>query len=251
MTAAIILQARMTSTRLPGKVMRVLEGRTVLEWMIRLSQRIEGLDVVCVATPEGAVHDPVVHEAQRHGAVVVRGSETDVLGRFHVAANAIGADEIMRVTTDCPFADPQVCGSVLTQFRKERADYGNNNDPFTFPHGLDCEVFTRESLERAAREASLPYDREHVTPWMKREKSLKRTYVHGPGGECPSWRWTLDTPEDFAFLQAVARHIGPDVVPSWQQIADIVREHPEYDDINRIHRADRSNAPQGGFFQPK
>lgn len=251
MTAAMILQARMTSTRLPGKVMRVLEGRTVLEWMIRLSRHIQGIDIVCVATPEGDEHEPVVREAQRLRAVVVRGSETNVLDRFYKAAKILEADEIMRVTTDCPFADPQICGAVLARLRQEHADYASNNDPFTFPHGLDCEVFTRESLERAAREAWQPYDLEHVTPWIKRETSLKRTSLHGPGGDYPSWRWTLDTPEDLTFFQAVARHIGSDMVPSWHQIADIVRKHPEYHDINRMCRVDRGILPQGLIIPPK
>jgi spore coat polysaccharide biosynthesis protein SpsF len=236
MTTTMILQARMTSSRLPGKVMRHVEGRTLLEWVIRASQKIEGVDVVCVAAPHGEEHEPVVQEAERLNAVVVRGSETDVLDRFKVAAEATHADHIMRVTTDCPLADPVVCADVLQLLHSEKADYACNNEPFTFPHGLDCEAFTRNALERAAREATAPYDREHVTPWIKREASLKRVYLHGPGGECTTWRWTVDNAEDLAFFEAVAQHLGPEV-PRWQDVAAVLEHYPHYHDINRIHRA--------------
>lgn len=232
MTAVMILQARMTSTRFPRKVLEKAAGRTVLEWVIRASTRVAGIDRVCAAVPEGAVHDPVAAEAARLGAMVVRGPELDVLERFRLAAEHTDADEIMRVTTDCPMMDPKLCGEVLALRRDRGVDYACNNEPFTFPHGLDCEVFTREVLERAAGEAREPYDREHVTPWIKRDPSVSRAYLHGPGDERIHWRWTVDHPDDLAFFDAMASALN-DEVNDWLAASDYLGRHPELLEINR------------------
>lgn len=235
MIAAMILQARITSARLHGKVLKQVKGRTVLEWVVRGSERVPGIDLVCVATPTGPEHDPVVAEANRLGAVVVRGPENDVLERFRMAAVSVDADVVMRVTTDCPFMDPAICGQVLALMLEEGVDYACNNEPFAFPHGLDCEVFGREVLERAAASAVEPYDREHVTPWIKRDPSVSRAYLQGPGGEMAHWRWTLDTPEDLAFLEALASHLTTDT-PAWSDVAAILTAHPQLHEINRSSR---------------
>lgn len=233
--AAMVLQARMTSTRLPGKVLRVVQGRTILEWVVRASLRVPGIDVVCVAVPTGVEHDPVVAEATRLDTIVVRGPETDVLERFRLAAQHLDAGVVMRVTTDCPLMDPIVCGEVLSLLSARDVDYACNNEPFTFPHGLDCEVFTRAVLERAAANAHDPHDREHVTPWIKRDPSVSRAYLRGPGGEMAQWRLTVDTPEDLAFFEELAARLGPDM-PAWQDVAAILRASPQLHDINRVCR---------------
>lgn len=235
MTCAMILQARMASTRLPGKILQKAGGRTILEWVIRSSQRVPGIDVVCVAVPFGEVNEPVVAEALRCGAVVTRGSETDVLDRFRVAAEAIGATEVMRVTTDCPLSDPAINGEVLALRRREDADYACNNEPFTFPHGLDCEAFTRDALDRAAARATQPYDREHVTPWLKSDASIRRAYLRGPGGERAQWRWTIDHPEDLCFFRAIAERLGEEL-SDWRKVTALLERHPELHDINRARR---------------
>jgi spore coat polysaccharide biosynthesis protein SpsF (cytidylyltransferase family) len=225
----------MTSTRLPAKVLRVVQGKTILEWVVRASKAVPGIDVVCVATPTGPQHDPIVAEAVRLGAVVVRGPETDVLERFRLAAEQLDANLVMRVTTDCPLMDPTICGQVLSLLQDQDVDYACNNEPFTFAHGLDCEVFTRAVLERAARTTNDPYDREHVTPWIKRDPSVSRAYLHGPGGDMASWRLTIDTPQDLAFFEAVAAHLGPDI-PAWPDVAAVLTANPQLHDINRVCR---------------
>lgn len=234
MKKVIILQARFTSTRLPGKVLQQVNGLTILGWMIRLSRKIQGIDEVCVAVPEGPLHHAVVAEAQRHGATVVTGPEHDVLSRFAIAARATSADIVMRITTDCPLADPEIAADMLKMVVVSGADYGCNNEPFTFPHGLDCEVFTRKILEIAEREATDDYDREHVTPWMKRNRDISKVYLHGPGGHMTSWRWTIDTPDDLEFFKAVAR--GLEYAPAWQEIVRVLEENPHFHEINRTSR---------------
>jgi spore coat polysaccharide biosynthesis protein SpsF len=235
MTAAVILQARMTSTRLPGKVLQVVAGCSILEWVARSCLRVPGIDVVCVAAPESDTHEPVAIEARRLGLPVVRGSEHDVLDRFRVATAAMDATEIMRVTTDCPLIDPVLCGEVLARLRSEGADYASNNDPAGFPHGLDCEVFTRATLERAAVCAHDADDREHVTPWLRREPSVRRVSVQGPGGDCVHWRWTVDFPEDLAFFSAIAERLGDDV-SDWRRVSALLEAEPGLHEINRARR---------------
>jgi len=234
MKKVIILQARYTSTRLPGKVLKEVNGLTILGWMIRLSQAVQGIDEVCVAVPEGAAQDGVVAEALKHGATVVAGPEHDVLARFTLAAKATSADIVMRITTDCPLADADIASELLDLLISSNADYACNNEPFTFPHGLDCEVFTADILEIANREATEAYDREHVTPWIKRNKDIKRVYLHGPGGEMTSWRWTIDTPEDLEFFIAVAK--GFDHAPKWLETAEVLQANPLLHEINKGSR---------------
>ena len=235
MTAAVILQARMTSTRLPGKVMKRVGGRTILEWMIRASSQVPGISVVCAAVPVGSEHDTVAAEAERLGAPVVRGPEFDVLERFRLAAEVIGASEVMRVTTDCPMMDPALCGEVLALRRASGADYACNNEPYSYPHGLDCEVFTTAVLEKAAAAAKDDYDREHVTPWIKRHPSLVRSYLVGPGGECAHWRWTIDHYDDLHFFEQMADALG-DRANDWIAVSDYICRNPHLLDINRAHR---------------
>ena len=235
MTAVMVLQARMTSTRLPGKVLRVVKGRSLLEWVIRAGRQVKDIDTICVAIAMGEVNEPIVNEAKRLNAVVVRGSEDDVLDRFRLAAEVTSAHQIIRVTTDCPLTDSFICGEVLKLLKNSGADYACNNEPYSFPHGLDCEAFTRDVLERAAATATKASDREHVTPWIKHHPSVNKSYLHGPGGKVAQWRWTVDTPEDLLFFETISQHLGTNS-PNWEEIVEILELHPEYHEINRKSR---------------
>jgi len=215
MSAWAILQARMSSTRMPEKILRTAAGRSVLEWVVRAASATRGIDGVCIAIPHKDKHSPLVKEAYRLGVEVAFGSETDVLSRFVRAVDQIGADVIMRVTTDCPLSDPCINAQVLALL-EDGVDYACNNEPFAFPHGLDCEVFTHQILKQADRDATEQYDREHVTPWIKRTTNVKRRYLVGPGGEAALWRWTLDYPEDFEFFNAIADALGDGLSDSAQ-----------------------------------
>lgn len=231
MTTAVILQARMQSTRLPGKILYKAGKRTILEWVIRACSRIPGVDVVCCAVPDGEANEPVVSEAKRCGAVVTRGSEFDVLDRFKLAAESLKARVIVRITTDCPLTDPTIDGQVLALLAANDIDYACNNEPFSFPHGLDCEAFTREALERAASLARLPYEREHVTPWLKTDPSIRRANLHGPGGDFVHWRWTIDCPEDLDFVRSVVNRLG-DNISNWIEVSQLLHSHPELHELN-------------------
>lgn len=228
----------MGSTRLPGKVMRPLGDTTVLGQVLRRCAAIPGIDVVVCATGTGAADDPICGEAAAHGATVHRGSPDDVLARYHGAAGQVAADVVMRVTSDCPLIDPEVCGAVLALRREAGADYAANNMPPSFPHGLDCEAFTSAALARAATEATEPHDREHVTPWLRREAGLSRANLTGPGGDLVHRRWTLDYPEDFDFLAAVFAALPDAATAGWRRVLALVEERPDIAALNAV-RAQR------------
>ena len=188
-----------------------LAGRTVLHHVLARCAAIEGADVICCAVPAGGRDDYVAEEAARCGARVVRGSEFDVLDRYLDAALDCQADVVVRVTSDCPLLDPRIARRVAALVTDEGAGYACNNLPPSWPHGLDCEAFPFEWLAKAAREARLPSEREHVTPYLRNHPDVRRLCLHGPGGDIVDHRWTLDTEADLRFLRALFRRLpdGP------------------------------------------
>jgi len=208
MTFAVIVQARMGSSRCPGKVMMDLGGEPFLKRCLDRCDRIPGTDFVVVAVPDLPQDDPVAKAADSWGYAVVRGSETDVLARYAKAAREVHADAVMRVTSDCPMIDPEICGETIRFWQQSGADYGCNNMPPGFPHGLDCEVFDADALFAAEELAVLPYEREHVTPWIRTNAKMKRSSIQGPGGGMEKLRWTLDYPEDVEMFRAIYEEMG-------------------------------------------
>jgi spore coat polysaccharide biosynthesis protein SpsF (cytidylyltransferase family) len=251
MTKAVIVQARMGSSRLPGKVLKRLGRKPALAVVLERCARIPGIDVVVCAIPDEPASDPVAVAAQSCGAVLFRGSEHDVLARYAGAARAVGATTVMRVTSDCPLIDPGLCGAVLALLDRTGADYACNNMPPLWPHGLDCEAFPAEHLYRAARETVLPGDREHVTPWLRRHAGLRKINLDGPDGGLERHRWTLDYAEDYAFFRALWKAMGERAgQAALPDILAFLADHPEIAAINRnrideprladrTHRADQ------------
>lgn len=175
MTTAIIVQARMTSSRFPGKVLRMLDGRTVLDRVLDRAQRVIGADMVVVACPRDDASKPIYEACRARGVPFFAGSELNVLFRYYRAAVKHNAEIIMRITSDCPFFNPLIAGEVLRKLRDEDLDYASNVFPHrTFPKGFDCEAFTFDCLEAAQLNARDDYDREHVTPWMQQTEGLNR-----------------------------------------------------------------------------
>lgn len=233
-----IIQARMGSSRLPGKVLMELAGETILAHVLRRARAIPGVDAVCCAIPDDRSDDMVATEAARQGALISRGPEADVLERYRKAAAECGADVVLRATSDCPFLDPEVCGALVRLRAKENADFGSNNDPPGWPHGMDCEVFTGDCLTRAAREADQPFQREHVGPWMRTAADLKRVTLNGPGGDWMRWRLTIDFPEDLVmFRRLTALLPAPPAMPSVAEITAVLARHPDIGAINQARHA--------------
>ena len=229
----VIIQARMGSSRLPGKVTMDLNGAPVLAHVLARAAAIPGVDRVCCAIPDLAENDALAALAADLGASVARGSQSDVLGRYLVAARLCEARTIMRVTSDCPLLDPEVSGRVLAAFHAGGIDYASNLEPRSWPKGLDTEVFSREALERAAAETADPYDREHVTPYLRRAEGFGRVNVARDGASVADWRWTLDYPEDLEFLRALLAHAAPlPHLAGFEELARVHEAHPELARIN-------------------
>ncbi|MBI1778534.1 MAG: aminotransferase class III-fold pyridoxal phosphate-dependent enzyme [Proteobacteria bacterium] len=239
MTTVAIIQARMGSTRLPGKVLADLRGMPVLAWSARAARAIVGVDEVVVATSTASADDRIAKWAAEANVSCFRGSESDVLDRFYAAASSAGADIVIRLTADCPFLDPTIASQTLVLLKRTGADFASNSDPASWPDGLDCEVVRFPALASAHRDASRASDREHVMPFIRNNRTRFRIEslvcpVPGLAGE----RWTLDTPEDLAFVTAVAEHLSSDRPPTMAEVLDVLERHPDYRALNAVDRRD-------------
>lgn len=204
-TVACIVQARMTSRRFPGKTMALLDGKPILEHVLSRAKRISGIDKVVCAFPEDEASLPILELCREMRVLAFSGDEDDVLGRYFEAAKDVQADVIMRLTADCPFIDPNLCSIVLDMLLQEELDYASNVHPKrTFPKGFDCEVFTFDCLEAANEGASELYDREHVTPWMQRNKSLDIGTLSNKTDESDT-NYCVDFPEDIKTLENILK----------------------------------------------
>ena len=206
-----VIQARLGSTRLPGKTLADLGGRPMLAHVVERAAAIPGVDAVVLATTAHPRDDRLAAWARDASLPCVRGSEDDVLDRFHHALERHPADAVVRVTPDCPFLDPEVSGRVVAAWRREAGalDYASNVHPPTFPDGLDTEVISRAALAAAWREARLPSDREHVTPFVWRQpRRFPQAAVRGDR-DLSHLRWTVDTAADLDFAREVQARLAP------------------------------------------
>lgn len=203
-----IIQARMGSTRLPGKALQQIAGQPMLQHVWERAGRATRLDQVLVATSTADQDDAIADYCAWNGIVCFRGSENDVLDRYYHAARFASADTVVRLTADCPLLDPTVIDTVLAAFRRGTFDYISNVDPPTYPDGLDTEVFTFEALERAWLTASLPSEREHVTPFLRAAAHGFRTGNVFSPIDLSHLRWTVDESADLTFVRNVFHALG-------------------------------------------
>jgi spore coat polysaccharide biosynthesis protein SpsF (cytidylyltransferase family) len=202
-----VLQARTSSTRLPGKVLLPILGRPMLGLQLERLKRCTSLSNLVVATSVDSSDDALAELCQLEGVDCFRGSLLDVLDRFIGAARAYSPDIVVRLTGDCPLTDPFLVDELVSKFVASDLDYLSNCEPPTYPDGLDVEVIRFSALEIAGREATLPSHREHVTPFVRRQPDRFRVgnYVDG---EDRSWmRWTVDEAEDFEFVKTVYQRL--------------------------------------------
>ena len=209
MRVLAIVQARMGSTRLPGKALLPLAGRPMLAHVLTRAKAIPGVDQVVLATTTRAEDDPLIALADSLEVPWLRGPSDDVLGRFLLALDAHPAEIVVRITGDCPLLDPAVSGLVLAEYLRLEAEgqpvaYCSNCHPRTWPDGLDTEVVSAAALRRAGRDATAPADREHVTTYIAERPCLFTAHnVSKAGRNMSGIRWTVDTEAD---LDRVTRH---------------------------------------------
>ena len=237
MKVVAIIQARMGSTRLPGKVMMDLGGKPVLKWCLDALDWATGVDETWIATSTLPADDVIADFCARHFINCHRGSETDVLSRFVGCAKAASADVVLRITGDCPFIDPHVVGGVVRLHKETKAPFVTNVSPRTYPDGLDVQLMTVETLLAADAEATRPLDRDGVCTWIERNRSrfAAETLINPiPGME--KERWVLDTAEDFEFCKAIASHWSKEFEPpTVLDMLSILDKHPEIRNLNAGH----------------
>lgn len=234
---AVIIQARLGSTRLPGKVAREICGRPMLAWVVERARRIEGVDRTVVAIPDRASDDPLARLVRRlPGAELHRGPEEDVLRRYLEAARAVRAETIVRVTSDCPLLCPSVSSRVVAEFAGHRGscDYAANTLDRTYPRGLDTEVLSIDALERAHRDARTPAEREHVTLHLVRRPDRFRLRSVTAATDHSDLRWTVDTEADLDLVTRIYEALQPGRPDfDYPEILACLERHPEWSEINR------------------
>lgn len=205
-----LIQARMSSSRLPGKVLEPLRGVPLIVYMARRAARAKRLDGVVVVTSTDRSDDPLVNALETAAVQVFRGDLHDVLGRYAEAAAAHGAGEIVRLTGDCPLVDPAVIDAVIDARRASGADYASNVDPPTYPDGLDVECFTRNALDRAHALAARAPEREHVTLWMRSDEAGLRRVNQRAIADFSPLRLTIDYPDDLTLVRHLLDRLPPE-----------------------------------------
>ncbi len=228
-----IIQTRMGSSRLPGKVMEDIGGETMLARVVGRTKRAQLLHEVVVATTVNPEDEVIVDECQRLHVAVYRGKENDVLDRYYQTALVYQIGTIVRITSDCPLIEPAVVDKVISAFLSEGPDYASNAIERTYPLGLDVEVMTMHALTRAWQEAAKPHERTHVTPYIYQNPS-KFCLLHVRGdADYSHYRWTVDMPEDLAFVRAVYERLGNYNDVSWNEVLRLIQSEPDLSAVNR------------------
>jgi spore coat polysaccharide biosynthesis protein SpsF len=232
MNIVAIIQARMGSSRLPGKVLTDLGGEMVLARVVHRLQPSRQVTKIVVATTSAPPDQVIVEQCERLGVSYFCGSENDVLDRYYQAADTNKADAVVRITSDCPLIDPDLVDQTIDAFKDKGADYASNIWPRTYPRGLDIEVFTAAALERAWREAHEPHQREHVTPYFyEHPKSFRLVSVSGKINHS-HYRWTLDTREDLELLRAIYSRFDNRNDFRWYDVIELIQREPELAEFN-------------------
>jgi len=232
---AAIIQARMGSTRLPGKILKTVNEKTLLEYQMERVKRSKSIDQIIIATTIKESDQAIVELCERVGIDYYRGSEQDVLSRYYEVAQKFDVDVIVRLTSDCPIIDPEVIDKVVYRYldNQSSVDYVSNTLERTYPRGLDTEVFSFEALSKAYQEAVLPRDKEHVTAYFYTNPDLFKLQSVTSEKNYGNYRWTVDTVEDFELVRLILGELyNPNKLFLLEDVIRLIKEHPEWNGIN-------------------
>jgi len=232
MKTLAILQARMGSSRLPGKILSGIEGKPMLLRIWERVQQIQGLDQSLVATSAEPADDAVEEFCRSHGVPFFRGSMDDVLDRFYQAACEHRADNVLRLTADCPLLDPEVTSRVLEEFQNHSCDYASNTLHPSYPDGLDSEVFTFQALETAWKEAKKKSDREHVTSFIYHHPERFRLHSVKGENDLSALRWTVDEARDLDLVRKIYQHLDGRAF-GFRDVLDLLAKNPHLGTLNQ------------------
>lgn len=239
MKTVAIIQARMGSTRLPGKVMKQLCGKSVLAHVICRVKACSLVDEVVVATTDSQSDDVIVAESKKYAAKWFRGNQEDVLERYYLAAKEYNADVVVRVTSDCPLFDHEILTQMLNYFNTQiisgqQIDYLSNILNYrSYPRGLDAEVFTFNVLEKTFLKADKPYEKEHVTPYIYEHPEIFSLHCYKWDKNYSYYRWTLDTEDDFKLISNIYSELYKDEKKfTTNEVLALLQTKPELIEIN-------------------
>ena len=230
------IEARMSSSRLPGKVLKPILGRPTLELLVERLRRAQSLNEVVVATTTNRADDAIEALTREIGVACYRGSEDDVLDRVLKAAQSVSADVIVEITGDCPLIDPDVVDRLVNCYRTNRVDYVANTLSRTFPRGLDTQVFATRTLEEVSRLTQEPADREHVSLYIYEHPERFSLHNVESGLHEKHWhhRLTVDTPEDFTLIETIFERLYPqNPAFTLHDVIDLLEREPELTEINQ------------------
>ena len=221
-----IIQARMSSSRLPGKVMEDINGKPMLYHVVKRAQKAKMIHLVAIATSEHSNDDIIESFCKENNIRCFRGNLDDVLDRYYQAAIHFGALVIVRLTADCPLLDANVIDTVIRTFSEGNFDYASNVLECSYPDGLDTEVLSFETLERAWREARMKSEREHVTPYIRNHPEIFRLANVSHADNISHMRWTVDEQEDLDFVRSVFKQLMHTSF-GMKEVLDLLKKHPE------------------------
>ncbi|HOT03066.1 MAG TPA: glycosyltransferase family protein [Methanolinea sp.] len=230
-----IIQARMGSSRLPGKALKDLIGEPMLVHIHNRVCQSTLINDIIIATTESEKDDIIVDLCHDKKWLFFRGSENDVLDRYYQAARIFNGDIIVRITSDCPIIDASIIDNILKKYldQPKAPDYASNVYPVrTFPQGLDTEVFSFQALERAWKEDNNPVLREHVTQYIIKNPNIFNIICVTNPIDFSCHRWTVDTIEDFTLIKAIYEHFGHDRF-SWTAVLNFLTQNPQLSEINK------------------
>lgn len=235
MKVIAVIQARMSSTRLPGKVLKDIAGQPMLARVVERTRRARTIDETMVAATVEPGDAAIADLCRARAWPCCRGSLEDVLDRYCQAARSCEADAVVRITSDCPLIDPGVIDEVVGAFldQQPQVDYRSNVvPPRTYPRGLDTEVMIADALERAAREATEPASREHVTRHILMNPRSYRVARTAGESDYSELRWTVDTEDDLRLVRTIYEHLDRDDF-DWHDVIALIERNPDWSDINR------------------
>jgi len=231
MKTIALIQARMTSSRLPGKVLQDVAGKPMLLHVVNRAQQAKSVDNVAVITSTHESDDAIERCCIENSIPCFRGNLDDVLDRYYQASRHFQADNIVRITADCPLLDPSIVDKVVNAFNDGTYDYVSNTLECTYPDGLDAEVFRFAALEKAWKEACLKSEREHVTAYIYKHPEIFQLGIVKNQEDLSALRWTVDTPSDLEFVRAVYAGFNDDHF-GMEDVLRFIKEHPEIAVLN-------------------
>ena len=245
MKIVAIIQARMGSIRLPGKVLKKIGNKNLIEIILERLSHSNEINEIVVATSVDSKNDVLQKFVESLNYNCFRGSEKDVLERYFMCAERFNADAVVRVTGDCPLVDAELVDDLIKQFKKSNVDYFSNVEPSTFPDGLDVEIISFDALKKAHLIARSEYDREHVTPLIRKSDDFSRSsYKYSE--DLSNKRWSVDEEEDLEVARNIFHHFAPDIFFGWQEVLELNNSNPQiFSNNNQIKNNEGSNMGTG------